>query len=234
MKYLNPVLLVTVLLLLLANFFIISDYGLFEERIARMVSSFILFLVYLISTPKKEKLLLIGFIFLIISDILVFNYESSTSKKMVFVVMASAYLAFLLHIRPYIQNLQTNLIQKLIFGIGLSINIILLYFLIEMAEDTIDDLLHSFLFFILGMTLIALVVSAFSYCHRYSNKASFFFICGILGLVFSDISGYISYELEFYEFKFADRLFYLLGLTSLVKFALEDKAEGKLLDAQML
>lgn len=234
MKYFNPTLFVSAFLLLLANFFIISEYGLVEERMARITSSLFLFLVYLISSPKKEKLFLLGFIFLIISDFLLLDYESPVIKKVVFIVMILGYLSFLFHIRPFIQNLQTNLFQKLIFVVALIINTILLYFLIEMAEDKMDDLLHSILFFLFGITLIALVVFAFSYSHRYSNSASFFFICGILGLVFSDISGYIAYYLEFEEFYFPDRLFYLLGLVSLVKFASEDKAEGKMLDPQLL
>lgn len=233
MKYLKPVLLVTVLVLLLVNFYIISEYGLYVERIARLASSSILFLVYLSSAPKKEKFFTIGFILLIISDILLCNYESPPIKKLRFVGMIFAYLAFLFHIRPYIQNLKTDLGQKMIFVVALSINVVLLYFLIEMAEDKMDDLLHSILFFIFGITLITLVISAFSYSHRYSNKASFFFICGILGLVFSDISGYIAYYLEFEEFYFPDRFFYILGLVSLVKFASEDKNEGKMLDPQL-
>lgn len=234
MKYFNPGLLIIAIILLLLNFFIISEYGLLEERIARIGSSSILFLVYLISTPKKEKLFLLGFVFLIISDLLLYNYESPPIKKLVFVVMILGYFAFLFHIRPYIQNLQTNFAQKLIFIVALSINIVLLYFLIEMAEDKMDDFLHSLLFLIFGMTLIALVVFAFSYSHRYSNKASFFFICGILGLVFSNISGYIAYYLEFEEFHFPDRFFYIIGLVSLVKFASVDNAEGKMLDPQLL
>jgi hypothetical protein len=233
MKYFNSALFITAFILLVLNFFIISEYGLIEERIARIASSSILFLVYLFSVSKKEKFFIIGFIFLIISDILLYNYESPPIKKLVFVVMILGYLAFLFHIRPYIQNLKTDLGQKLIFVVALSINVVLLYFLIEMAEDKMDDLLHSALFFIFGITLITLVVFAFSYSHRYSNKASFFFICGILGLVFSDISGYIAYYLEFEEFYYPDRFFYILGLVSLVKFALEDKSEGKM-DPQFL
>lgn len=148
MKYFNPGLLITAIILLLVNFFVISEYGLLEERIARIASSSVLFIVYLMSSPKKEKFFIIGFILLIISDIFLYNYESPPIKKLVFLLMIFAYVAFLLHIRPYIQNLKTNLIQKLIFVVAISINTVLLYFLIGMAENKMDDLLHSALCFI--------------------------------------------------------------------------------------
>lgn len=154
MKYFNSALLITAFILLIVNFFIISEYGLLVERIARIASSSILFLFYLVSASKKEKFFITGFIFLIISDAFLYNYESPPIKKLVFLLMIFAYSAFLLHIRPYIQNLKTDLGQKLIFVVALSINVVLLYFLIEMAEDKMDDLLHSVLFFIFGITLI--------------------------------------------------------------------------------
>ena len=64
-----------------------------------------------------------------------------------------------------------------------------------------------------------LVISAISYSNRYSDRLSFFFTASTLFLVFINITSFIAYYLEFSEFYFSDRLFYILGIAGPVKFA---------------
>ena len=136
-----------------------------------------------------------------------------------------AYISLIIHISPYVKNLKTNFFQKVLFVLVLAINTVMLFLLIDMVEGGMDDNIHSLLFFLFGFVMISLVIFAFSFNHRYSNQSSFYFICAILGFIFSDISGFISYYLKVDEFYYPDRLFYLIGLLCLVKFANLDKAE---------
>jgi len=73
-----------------------------------------------------------------------------------------------------------------------------------------------------------MVILGFSYSNRYSNKSSFYFLWAVLGLVISDISGFMSYYLNVEEFFFPDRMFYIIGLLCLVKFSRMDKNKDML------
>lgn len=169
-----------------------------------------------------------------LSDFLMLNYEDPLFKKITFVLVIIAYIALILYISPYVKNLKTNFFQKVLFVLVLAINTVMLFLLVDMVDGEIDDSAHSALFFLYGFAMISLVIFAFSFNHRYSNESSFFFICAVLGFIFSDISGFISYYLKVDEFYYPDRFFYLLGLLSLVKFANLDKPEAVQYSEDML
>ncbi len=234
MKYLNALLATTGLLVIVLNFFVIYQFGLQESRWARVASILIFFSIFLFFAEKKERFLTGAFGLLLLSDLVLVKYEVPVMRKLTFVIVILAYAALMVHIAPFVRNLKTNLYQKMLFVVVLAINTVVLFVLVDMVETKIDDIFHSSLFYFYGIAIILLVIVAFSFSHRYSNKASFFFICAVMGFVLSDISGFIAYYLQAAEFYFPDRLFYLLGLISLVKFSSLEKSEGKLQDIELL
>jgi len=223
MKHLKIILVVIGVLLLVTNFFVISEYRLFESRWLRIIGTTILFAIFAIGASKKEPFLLIGFLLLLISDFLLIKYEVPWVKKLTFSLVILAYLSLIKHIRPYVRNLETNFFQKGLFVGILGINIVMLYLLIDMAATKWDDSWHTFLFYLYGMSMIVMVVMGFSYSNRYSDKSSFYFLWAVLGFVISDISGFMAYYLGVEEFYYPDRLFYIIGLLCLVKFSRMDK-----------
>lgn len=228
MKNLKTILVVIGVILLLTNFYIILEFGLLESRWLRIIGTLILFSVFLVGAKRKEPFLIIGFILLLVSDILLLKYEIPWVKKLTFVIVILAYLSFMNHIRPYVKNLEATVFQKVLFLGVLGINIVMLYLLIDMAGTKWDDSWHIFLFCVYGIAMIAMVILGFSYSNRYSNKSSFYFLWAVLGLVISDISGFMSYYLNVEEFFFPDRMFYIIGLLCLVKFSRMDKNKDML------
>lgn len=201
---------------------------------ARFVSMVFLFSLFLYLTRKKEKFLTTAFALLLLSNLLLLEYEVPFIRKLNFVLVILAYSFLIFHIAPYIKNLKASMIQKIIFIGVLGINSLMLYFLVDMVENRIDDVYHSSLFYLYGIAMILLIIFAFSFNHRYSNNTSFFFVCAAMGFVFSDISGFLAYYMEVDVFYFPDRLFYLLGLLSLVKFSSMDKEKVMLRDPGFL
>lgn len=223
MKNLKTLLVVIGVVLLLTNFYIILEFGLLESRWLRIIGTLILFSIFLVGVKRKEPFLILGFTSLLVSDILLLKYEIPWVKKLTFVIVIIAYLSFMNHIRPYVKKLEATVIQKVLFVGVLGINIVMLYLLIDMASTKWDDSWHIFLFCVYGIAMIAMVILGFSYSNRYSNKSSFYFLWAVLGLVISDISGFMSYYLNVEEFFFPDRMFYIIGLLCLVKFSRMDK-----------
>lgn len=234
MKNLNATLGITGVILIILNLLVIYFFGIQESRWARLSSILLFFLLFLYQAPKKERFLTSAFALLILSDLVLIKYEIPIMRKITFITVILAYTNLIFHILPLVKKLKTNLFQKIMFLGVLGINSVMLFLLVDMVETRIDDIYHSSLFYIYGVAMIGLVIAAFSFSHRYANKASFFFICAVLGFVFSDISGFIAYYLQVGEFYFPDRLFYLLGITSLVKFASLDKTDGRLQDPEFL
>ena len=216
MKNLKTLFIVIGVILLIANFYIILEFGLLESRWLRIIGTTVLFSIFSIGSKRKEPFLFIAFLLLLLSDFLLIKYEVPWIKKLTFVLVIMAYLSLI------------NLFQKGLFVGILGINIVMLYLLIDMAGTKWDDSWHTFLFYLYGMSMIVMVVLGFSYSNRYSNKSSFYFLWAVLGFVISDISSFMAYYLGVEEFYFPDRLFYIIGLLCLVRFSRMDKNKDML------
>ncbi len=215
LKFLLP--LVT-LLLLIINFGVISDYDQDYSRWARLVSTSVFFL-FLLTRTSFSKRIFSAFSLFVIADLLLFYYEFDLTNAITFLVRVSAYVLLILSVVPELRGLRANLLQKFIFVVVFALNFAMLVLLVDMVPQGFKYPFLDVLFYIYGMSMIAMVIAAISYSNRYSSKKSFFFTSATLCLVFADITSFVAYYLEFYDFYFADRFFYILGIAGLVKFS---------------
>jgi len=220
-------------ILVLANTFLISEYDLEMIRWGRLISTFLVFLI-LIWKHRSEKLLLSAILLLLLSDVLLLNYENIYINTATFLLRIAAYSTIVLVIFPEIRTLKMSIIQKVVFAIVFSLNIGMLYFLVDMIPEKYDYPHLNFLFYIYGSAMITLILAAISYSNIYSDATALFFTAGALCLVFSDIMSFIAYYLEFYEFYYPDRFFYILGIISLVKFATFSRNHKPLFEMERL
>lgn len=204
-------------ILLLANFSIIIAFDLEIIRWARIISTSVFLLVLLWKRIKNWKMLA-AFIFLWISDFGLFQYENPISNSATFLMRISSYILLVLVVTPELRRLKANYLQKLIFVTVFTLNLAMLQMLVGMVPESFVYPGLNILFYIYGFSMIAMVIAAISYSNRYSDKTSFYYTAATLCLVFSDITSFIAYYLEFYEFYFPDRIFYILGLAGLIKF----------------
>lgn len=195
-------------------------------RWGRLISTFLVFLI-LIWKHRSEKLLLSAILLLLMSDVLLLNYENMYINTATFPLRIAAYSTIVLVIFPEIKTLKMSIIQKVVFAIVFSLNIAMLYVLVDMIPEKYDYPHLNFLFYIYGS-------AAISYSNIYSDATAFFFTAGALCLVFSDIMSFIAYYLEFYEFYYPDRFFYILGIISLVKFATFSRNHEPLFEMERL
>ncbi|WP_026914406.1 lysoplasmalogenase family protein [Christiangramia portivictoriae] len=220
-------------LLALSNAFLISEYDLQMIRWGRLVTTSVIF-ISLIWRQRSDKLLLTAVLFLFLSDILLLNYEHVYSNAATFLSRISAYVLLVLVIFPEIRILKMSLVQKVVFALVFSLNIAMLYVLVDMVPEKYEYPFLNSLFYIYGSAMITLVLAAISYSNIYSDATALFFTAGALCLVFSDIMSFIAYYLEFHEFYYADRFFYIFGVSALVKFSTFSRNHEPLFEMERL
>ncbi|WP_417919178.1 lysoplasmalogenase family protein [Christiangramia marina] len=213
--------------------FMITEYDLEMIRYGRLFSTFIVLLV-LIWKLRSEKVLVTSIFLLLISDVLLLNYENTLINSVTFFLRIVAYITLVFVIFPEIKSLKMSVVQKIVFAVVFTMNIGMLYMLVDMVPEKYDYPYLNFLFYIYGSAMITLVLAAISYSNIYSDTTSFFFTAGALCLVFSDIMSFIAYYLEFYEFYYPDRFFYIIGIISLVKFATLSRNHKPVFDMERL
>ena len=209
---------VITLVLLLVNCFVIFNFDQDASRWARLISTGIFFIMLIWQGSFSNKMLS-AFLLFIISDLLLFYYENSIANTATFLMRISAYILLVLVVVPELKGLKSSMFQKIIFFGVFILNLGMLFMLVDMVPAKFGYPFLNVLFYAYGISMITLVIAAISYSNRYSNSISFYYTAATLCLVFSDITSFIAYYLEFYEFYFPDRIFYILGVAGLVKFA---------------
>ncbi len=229
----KTILWVITMVLLLVNCYVIYEFDQDASRWARLISTAI-FLILLIWQRSFNVKIIIAFIFLLISDVLLFYYENALANTGTFLMRISAYLMLVFTVVPELRGLKSSLFQKLVFFGVFVLNLAMLFLLVDMVPAKFGYPFLNVLFYAYGISMITLVIAAISYSNRYSNKTSFYYTAATLCLVFSDITSFIAYYLEFYEFYFPDRIFYILGIAGLVKFTTFARSHEAVADLESL
>ena len=188
----------------------VSDYVRFGDMLV-----FFAFLLFT-RTYKKKHLLL--FVLLTASDGFIIFYKIPIFNLLTFVMRICIYFLLLSLVVKKLKRLKVELSQVAVFGVVLLINIFLLFALAEMVPSHYEYDSFRTLFYIYGLAIILVVSAAISYSNRYENKISLYFIAAVLGLIFSDLTYFIAFYLEFEEFYIPDRIFNLLGVAFLVQY----------------
>ncbi len=229
----KTILWVITMVLLLVNCYVIYEFDQDASRWARLISTAI-FLILLIWQRSFNVKIIVAFIFLLISDVLLFYYENALANTGTFLMRISAYLMLVFTVVPELRGLKSSLFQKLVFFGVFVLNLAMLFLLVDMVPAKFGYPFLNVLFYAYGISMITLVIAAISYSNRYSNKTSFYYTAATLCLVFSDITSFIAYYLEFYEFYFPDRIFYILGIAGLVKFTTFARSHEAVADLESL
>lgn len=214
---LKTTLIAVILLLLGLNFYVIDHFDLNLSRWSRLITTTVFFIILITRKPTR-RLLGGAFVLLMASDILLFFYENVMLNMLTFILRSLAYSAMILTVVPELKNLRTNIFQKLIFFSALTLNVYMLFILVDMVpKEFVYPHLDKF-FYVYGIVMIGMVVASISYSNRYASRSAFYYTSAMLCLVFADISSFIAYYLDFQHFYYPDRLFYILGLAGLTRF----------------
>ena len=211
--------------LVILNLWAMATLGDYVNRWMLFGTMSIFFLLF-ISPWYYNKRGLLLFILLLISDALLIQYEVPIFNALIFMVRTASYLVLVWIILRKLKNLRTNMFQKIMFTLAVLLNIFLLYTLVEMVPAGEFYQFFNFLFYCYGFAVIVCVSAAVSYSNRYANRPSIFFLAAVLGLVFSDLTYFIGFNLNFHEFFFADRIFNILGIGALLHYMYLDRSQG--------
>jgi hypothetical protein len=228
----NKKLILTIVTVLLIgiNLFVIHNYDVSESRIARLLTTSILFIIFLAFKGFKNKTVLAAFIFFLISDIFIQKYEEPLYNKLTFITTIIGYIVLALHILPKLSFTKTNKFLIFIFAIVVLINTYMLYELIHMVEFKLIDKTQEFLFYIYGMAMITMGLFGGNYNFRFNSSQSTFCMFFVFSLILSDICAVMAYYLNVNIFYYPDRFFYILGLALMTAYATFDFKEEVLFE----
>lgn len=220
MKQSNLVIVVLTVLLIAINIYVLYNYELTEIRWTRILSTFLLLTLIFVFSGFRKDLLMAAYGLYLLSSFLSLYNEIPIVRKINLGVVIIIYMCLFLHVLPFLRKIKTDLFQKVIFGLIITVNIIMFFILGDLDSKRVQDISHLALLVLRGISMIALMVMAFSLANRYTNEYSFYFVLAALALVLSDIFAFITFYLGEEIFVYADRSFYIIGLASLARYTI--------------
>lgn len=207
-----------VLTLVVSN--LLGLYFLGEEngRYFRAATMFIFLLLYLLKY-YSGKILLLVFLLIFACDIFLIFYENVEFKALSYISRITAYLLLVSYIFPYLIKLKLNTFSVIVSVFILAINIYLIHIMSQSVPEVMRSDFFYPLFYLFGISLLILAAASISFHNRYASRQSFNLVIASFGLIFSDISFYIAYYLNFDLFFFVDRITNILGIAFLLGFS---------------
>lgn len=155
---------------------------------------------------------------LTVCDGLIINYEDPLIKKFIYTIRVVIYLSIISILYPYLSRLKLNLITLLIVTFVIGIDVYLLHDMAVYIPNYSEDYIFTILFYLLGLTSLALVATCISYLNRYANTKGFLIVLVSFCFVLSDITFYNAYYLDFKVFYYVDKIANIIGIASLIVF----------------
>ena len=210
-------------LLILGNFFLLMEFGPEVHRWGRVIST-TTFLVIFLTQLGHKKIMILGALFmLLVADIVALTYQKVASQQAFFAFQTLAYLLLIIHAGRFLFNQNLRLNQTIYFGIVFLLNTFFMLVIGDLLAEEVNNPGVVALFYVYGFSSIILISTGILYYDRFPNDRSASFLFTAIGLVLSNLMGFPAHFMDFWEFFFLDRLFYVLGTAGLLAYVYHSK-----------
>lgn len=219
MKSITPLIKILAIVLIIMNVAAIAGLSIELSRWVRVFTVGVFIWAYFLHFSKKTLLLLGSLISFLLADIFALSYELDFSKNAFFTMHGFAFLMLFLHITKGNKRALLNKFQKLFIPGAFVLSLAILLALGLSFQKEIDGYWHLGFFYFHGLSAIACLITALAFYDSKMNSFAMFYLIAALSLIFSDLTAFPAAYLGADGFFYFSRIFYVIGLGSLVQFS---------------
>ncbi|NNE32533.1 MAG: hypothetical protein HKN40_09200 [Winogradskyella sp.] len=217
---LKKILIILTSILLIANFYVISECTTHDRRVINLISIICYFLVFLGFGGAKKILLLYSILAFLGTDYLLIYYDTNeVVTKVIPVLKISAY--FLLTVSVFEKVKLLNNKSSIIIGflVIIALNVLWMFNLIWKSSEKFNDNFEIVLHLLYGLIMVWMCTIAINCYMRFKTTKSLFFLLFILGVILSDASWFLAYYFDIKFFFYIYTILYFIGLAYMVRYA---------------
>lgn len=205
--------------LVLVNFLLLMEFEPVVNRWGRILST-LTFLALFLKDFHRNKFLLMGaFLLFFTADFFALTYQETSSQQAFFALQSLAYLCLVYHTGKRLVKQKFKSYQTIYFSIVFLLNTFFMLVVGHILAEEVQDPMVEALFYVYGLSAIVLISTGILYYDRFPDNLSASFLISVVGLVLSNLMGFPAHFIDFWEFFYLDRLFYVLGMAGLVSFS---------------
>lgn len=204
------------------NIIAVLYFPTYVSRSFRLIGSTTLITSFVISFPKQSKSLLLVFIAFWIRDITAIFYGTGANGIGYFICGGIGY--FGLFFRKLKRMMRYRIITPsfVVTTFFIIAFILILYTLESVFDERVVENSIIYYFYFLGTSILLLVLLAIYYYYRIGGLRALLFSFAVFSFTLSDIAAYYGIFLEENLFFIATRLFYFVGLVTLMNFTITE------------
>lgn len=219
MKNFRVLLVVLTVFSIMVNFILLAGFEPGVHRFGRVLTTFIFLGLFCRYYHSKKILLLGALLLLFIADLFALTYQKPISQQVFFAAHALAYLLMIFHTGRYVLKQKLRSYQIGYTTIVFFLNSSFIIILGDLLAEEVNDQMVQNLFYVYGFSTILFISVAILYYDRFPNNLSTSYVFAVAGLVVSNLMGFPAHFMEFSEFFYLDRMFYVLGIAGLVSYS---------------
>lgn len=214
------------LVLILVNFYAISEFTAYDRRLVNLISLACYFIIFVVTGGARKILLLYSILAFLGTDYLLLYYETNdVIAKVIPVLKISAYFMLTVSVFEKVKLLNHKLPIIIAFVSIIVLNLLWMFNLIWDKSNQFNDNFEIALHFLYGLVMVWMCTIAINCYLRFKTNKSLFFLIFIIGLVLSDAAWFMAYYYILDYFFYAYTIFYLVGLVYLVRYAETENGE---------
>lgn len=224
-KSVNQLFVITIILLII-GFITIFNFDLEISRLVTLLSTGVLFVVFLFHKGFQSRILFGSLTLLVLRDLVTIWYETEILKTIAFLATFFAYSRLIYYA---LQNVKLRLFQKevLVFALLIiGLNVFNLYYMSETVTAKLDNSIQETFFYLQGALILFLGLVAFLYNDAFFGKRVLMYLYVVIALIFSDLSGLAAYFFDIEVAFYPHKICYITGFSLLVYIHIISKNSG--------
>ncbi|MFI8378619.1 hypothetical protein [Leeuwenhoekiella sp. NPDC079379] len=210
-------------ILLIVNLAVTHFLELDSFRLVRLFSLSILIGFYLYRRHVKSVWLIYAFLFFLIRDVAYQFFEVFWGAETYMTFATLGYFFLVLDRLPFFRGSKFSLFALVIGMLLVAANGAILFELGIIVSGHVDNNLELILFYLYGVSLITLILTAYYYNHRLNSMRSLLFLMMVFCFVASDIASCLAYYVDLQILYYLDRTMFIVSMALMVNFGLNIK-----------
>lgn len=187
-------------------------------RIIRIVTLIVFFLLMLKSQVKRGNIIKYSFFFLIIADLMAFNYEDLLFNKLTSVIKIIAYMLLFKIAIPKFDFKKSNKFILIFFAILAILNLHALNEVLHFIGNIETHHVLKYLIYVHAITLVLLCYLVGNLNFSYPSKTNIYLSMFVFGIAFSDLSAVLAYYFDMISFSVLHRFLYVFSIFYAIRY----------------
>ncbi|WP_452599928.1 hypothetical protein [Pontimicrobium sp. MEBiC01747] len=208
------------LVLVIYNCVGIYSFNLEYTRVIKLISTLVLFIVFLLFKGYKKRNFLVAYICFVMADGFMLFYEEFFFDKLTLLMIGLAYISISIYVYPKINFLSLNKYVILVLLFLVIINLYLYFEILNLINIAHKNILQNIVMVVFGISVVTMGLFASIYNYKYNSIQSVYYILFVFMLILSMIFNAIAYYGGVKIFFYLNRSFHVLALSTMLLYCI--------------